>query len=292
MMPDYTQPLYRPPSEARSLIFQITHGCSHNDCTFCGMYLHKPFRLKPLHQVLEEIRRIPADIVPRVRRIFLADGDAVIYPQERLLAILDALNAKFPTVQRISAYVGRKAMATKTPAEWGQLRQRKLSLLYFGLESANDQVTDLMNKGRDADFTRQQAITLQEQGIALSVMVILGGGGQRLSREHALDTARWATAVNPRYLSLLTLFLRRKQDFFDSLEPPTLGSLLDEAQLLIENIDGKNIIFRANHISNLVTLSGTLPRDRDRLLQEIARHREQLGRQGRLDEVPEFYEEF
>lgn len=287
----YSQPLYRPPSEARSLIFQITHGCSHNACTFCGMYTDKRFRMKPLETVLEEIRSIPAAYAATVRRVFLADGDATIYPAEKLTLILDALNAHFPALQRISAYVGRKALRAKTPEQWRELRQRKLSLLYFGLESGNEEVLELMNKGGSADEAASLCQVVQQQGIALSIMVVLGGGGRRLAREHALDTARWVNQVNPRYLSLLTLFLRRNTSLFEQLEQPTWGSLAEETITLIQHIEGKNIIFRANHISNLVDLSGTLPRDRERLLSGLEAHRQKLLKSRAYDTVPEFYEE-
>lgn len=290
-MPKYSEPLYRPPSEAHSLIFQITEGCSYNGCTFCGMYVTKKFKVKPVEAVKAEIDRIPEDVKLQVTKVFLADGDAVIYPIDGLLEILDHINANFPKLRRISAYAGPHAIMSKNKEEWRQIYERKLTLLYFGLESGNNKVLELMKKGMQAEVIEPHCIMLREIGFKLSVMVILGGGGKKYSKEHALDTAAWLTRVNPDYFSLLTLFIRRKKDYFDKIEAPTMGGLITEARLMVEHMNGRNMIFRSNHISNFVSLEGVLSKDKDKVLKTIDGAIDALKKKGGFDAVPDFYSE-
>lgn len=290
-MPVHTEPLYRPPSEAHSLIFQITHGCSYNKCAFCGMYLHKPFEIKPLDRVLAEIAAVPDSYAKTVKKIFLADGDGVVYPTDGLITILDALNAKFPNLIRISSYCGPHVIMKKSVEEWRELYARKLKLLYFGLESGNKEVLKLMNKGMDAFKVLPKVKQIKETGIAFSVMVILGGGGKRLKQEHIADSAKWVTEASPEYLSFLTLFLRRKKDYFNGLEKPTFRDIFEESRDMIQLIEGRNIIFRSNHVSNFLPLEGRLSQDRERLARSINEAMNVLDTRGQLDKYPEFYEE-
>jgi len=289
-LPDYSEPLYRPPSESRSLIFQITEGCSHNKCTFCGMYIDKQFRLKPVNEVFREIDKIPNDYALRVDKIFLADGDAVIYPTDRLIIILDKMNEKFPNLKRISSYAGARELVLKSVHEWRELAHRKLTLIYFGMESGNNTVRKLMNKGYDVE---EFIGTLKEISsfIDLSIMIILGGGGRKYSKEHALDTARVISEVSPRYASLLTLFMRRNRDYFQNIETPTMGDLMEESKTVISNIGGSNITFRSNHISNFVSLSGILPDDREKLVSSIDKGIARLKAEGLYDMIPDYYME-
>jgi radical SAM superfamily enzyme YgiQ (UPF0313 family) len=290
-LPDYTEPLYRPPSEARSLIFQITEGCSYNGCTFCGMYITKKFSLKPMNKIKEEIDRIPESIREEIHKIFLADGDAVIYPFEELMEILDYINLRFPKLRRISSYAGPHAIYSKTQKEWQEIYNKNLTLLYFGLESGNNKVLELMNKDMKADEIEPHCINLREIGFKLSVMVILGGGGRRYSVEHAIDSAKWISKVNPDYFSLLTLFIRRKKDYFKKIEAPSIGELMNESKMIIENIEGKNIIFRSNHISNFVSLEGILSKDKEKVLKVIDSAIKNLKSKNQFDLVPDFYQE-
>lgn len=290
-LPEYSQPLYRPPSEAHSLIFQITEGCSYNGCTFCGMYVTKKFRIRSVEEIKQEIDRMPSEFRQQVLKIFLADGDAAIYPFAELIEILQYLQQKFSSLRRISAYAGPHAIQSKTPEEWNRLAQAGLKLLYFGLESGNDHVLTLMKKDMVAAEMAEKALMLKQAGIKLSIMVILGGGGKIHSQEHALDSAKWISKVNPEFFSLLTLFIRRKKNYFEKIETPTIGDLIQEARLLIENIEGKNIIFRSNHISNFVSLSGNLSRDKDRLLQQIDGSIAQLENAGQMNAFPNYYQE-
>lgn len=290
-MPVHTEPLYRPPSEAHSLIFQITHGCSYNKCAFCGMYTNKPFEIKPLQNIFDEIDGVPEGYAAHVKKIFLADGDGVIYPTDGLIKILDRLNHKFPNLIRISSYCGPQAIMQKKIDEWKELRRRKLSLLYFGLESGNTEVLKLMNKGMDAFKIMPKVIEMRSIGIAFSVMVILGGGGKRLKSEHIEDTAKWVSSVQPEYLSFLTLFLRRRKDYFRSLDKPTFRDIFEESKNMIERIEGRNIIFRSNHVSNFLPLEGRLAQDRDKLVHKIELAMHALDEKGVLDDYPDYYEE-
>jgi radical SAM superfamily enzyme YgiQ (UPF0313 family) len=291
-MPKYTEPLYRPPSEAQSLIFQITEGCSYNKCAFCGMYVDKPFRIKSVEDVMAEADSIPDAYAQRVRKVFFADGDAAVYPTEGLIQILDHMNSRFPNIRRYSSYCGPQAIMKKSTDEWQILHDKGLKLLYFGLESGSKEVLKLMNKGMDAFKVMPKVKQIKELGIQFSVMVILGGGGKKLKYEHIEDTAKWISGVNPDFMSFLTLFLRRKKDYFNNLEKPTMADILDETYGIIERVEGHNIIFRSNHVSNFVPLEGRLSQDRERLLRQIDQTREILLSKGMLDEYPDFYEEF
>ncbi len=289
-LPAYSEPLYRPPSEAYSLIFQITEGCSHNRCTFCGMYINKKFRLKPMNDVFTEIDRIPEDFADSVKRIFLADGDAVVYPTDSLLSILERFSEKFPNLERVSSYAGARQFSLKSADEWRALSEKKLKMLYFGMESGNNIVRELMNKwGKIEDILP----VLKEIStfIDLSVMIILGGGGKRYSREHSIDTALAVSEINPKYASLLTLFMRRNRDYFRKIETPTMGDLLEESKMIISHIGGSDITFRSNHVSNFVSLSGVLPRDRNRLVKELDRGIELLKQRKLYDTYPDYYME-
>jgi radical SAM superfamily enzyme YgiQ (UPF0313 family) len=291
-MLNYSEPLYRPPSEAYSLIFQITEGCSYNKCAFCGMYVDKPFRLKPVEQIKKEVDSIPDHYAQSVKKIFLADGDGVVYPMEQLVEILDYMNAKFPNLRRFSSYCGPQAIMKKTVEEWQMLYDRKLKLLYFGLESGNKEVLKLMNKGMDAFKIMPKVKDIKNIGIQFSVMVILGGGGKLLKKEHIEDSARWISEVNPNFLSFLTLFLRRKKDYFNNLQKPTIRDIIEESRGMIELIEGHNIIFRSNHVSNFINLEGRLSQDKERLIAQLDSAVKQLEAEGVIDNYPDFYEEF
>ena len=287
---NYSEPLYRPPSESSSLILQITEGCSHNKCTFCGMYITKKFRLKPVNAIKEEIDSLPEPYRKNVRRIFLADGDAVIYPFKGLMDILDYINSKFPALERISSYVGSQEFVQKSNDEWDELAEKKLSLLYFGLESGNNSVLELMNKGHRVEEFKDTVVHVNQR-IDLSIMVILGGGGKKLSNVHAFETASLLSAINPKYVSLVTLFMRRNKNYFEKIETPTIGDLLFEAKMMIENIQGDGIIFRSNHVSNFVSLSGVLSRDKGVLVRQLEETISEVKMRNLYDQYPDFYKE-
>jgi len=292
-MPTYVEPVFRPPSEARSLIFQITIGCSQNHCAYCGMYKMKRFALKPVEEVFTEIDGIPGRYRSHVDRVFLADGDALVYPFEGLCAILDRLAATFPNLARIGSYASPNSLTTKSLEELRILREKRLRILYFGLESGDDETLAAVNKGFTAEKMAQEACKALQAGMKLSVTAILGVAGRGRSAEHARATAAWVNRVNPEFFSLLTLFRRHNEEFIDSLDQCTRRELLAEALELLAHLSPQRTILRSNHVSNFLELSGSYPKDRERLIasvEEAISHLE--GIPGYLDEVPEYGEEY
>ena len=293
MMPRYIEPLFRPPSEARSLIFQITVGCSQNSCTFCGMYKGKRFRIRPVAEIAEEVAKIPERYKPAIDRVFLADGDALVYPFDGLMAILGRLNEAFPRLTRVGAYASPNSLTTKIPEQLAQLRASKLRILYFGLESGDDETLRTVSKGFTAEEMALEAIKARDAGMKLSVTAILGLAGRTRSRQHAQATAGWVNRVNPEYFSLLTLFHRHNADFVRSLEQCTHKELMLEARELLLHLNPSKMILRSNHVSNFLNLAGSYPRDRERLIADVDAALEQALRiPGFLDAVPEYTEEY
>lgn len=292
-MPHYIEPVFRPPSEAQSLIFQITIGCSQNHCTFCGMYKGKKFRLKPLEDVLREIAAIPESYRIRVGRVFLADGDALVYPFNGLVSILDALATAFPRLNRVGSYASPSSLMTKSAQELAQLREKRLRILYLGLESGDDDTLAVVNKGFNAAEMAKLALTAREAGMKLSVTAIQGLAGKQRSMEHARATAAWINLVNPEYFSLLTLFHRHNDDFVRSLEQCTHRDLLLEVRELLIHLNPARTILRSNHVSNFLNLAGSYPKDRLRLIADVNAALAHAGNiPGFLDEVPVYAEEY
>lgn len=292
-MPHYVEPLFRPPSEARSLIFQITVGCSQNSCSFCGMYKGKQFRLRPVAEILQEIAEIPAHLYQRIDRVFLADGDALVYPFDGLVEILDALAAAFPGLTRVGSYASPNSLTTKSPEQLALLREKRLRMLYFGLESGDNQTLEAIRKGFSAAEMAELALKARSAGIKLSVTAILGLAGKGRSLVHARETAAWVNRVNPEYFSLLTLFHRHNEEFVRSLEPCNHRELLLEARELLSGLNPTRTILRSNHVSNFLNLAGSYPKDRQRLIADVDLALEQAGRiPGFLDDVPGYVEEY
>jgi radical SAM superfamily enzyme len=289
----YVEPLFRPPSEARSLIFQITIGCSQNHCTFCGMYKGKRFRIKPLADVLAEIESIPERYRGHVERVFLADGDALVYPFDGLVAILERLGARFPNLTRVGAYASPNSLTTKSLAELKELKEKRLRILYFGLESGDDPTLKAVNKGFSADAMAELALKGRGAGLKLSVTAILGLAGRGRSLEHARATAAWVNRVNPEYFSLLTLFHRHNDDFVRSIKQCTRGELLREVREMMAQLSPHRTILRSNHVSNFLNLAGSYPKDRERLISDVdsaIAHATTIP--GFMDEVPAYTEEY
>ena len=292
-MPHYVEPLFRPPSEANSLIFQITIGCSQNHCSFCGMYKMKQFRIRPVEEILQEIAAIPSHYRSRIERVFLADGDALVYPFDGLVTILDALTAAFPALTRVASYASPNSLTTKSPAELVMLKEKKLRILYFGLESGDDETLATVKKGFTTERMAELALKSREAGMKLSVTAILGLGGRGRSLEHARGTAEWVNRVNPEYFSLLTLFHRHNDDFVRSLQQCTHRELLAEARELLVHLNPAKTILRSNHVSNFLNLSGSYPKDRQRLIEDVDTATAQAARiPGFLDAVPDYGEEY
>ncbi len=265
----YDYPLFRPPSEARSQIFQITLGCSQNHCTFCGMYKSKSFKVRPIEDIRAEIARIPDGHRPYVKRVFLADGDALVYPQAGLVEILESLSTAFTNLTRVGIYASPNSLTTKSVEELTELRRRKLRILYFGLESGDDATLAKVKKG----FTSEEMLTLcrkaQQAEMKLSVTAILGLAGAERSLEHARATADWVTQLSPQYFSLLTMFARHNDDFLHSITPLTRGEIVREAYEIVRHLNPQRTILRSNHVSNFLNLAGSYPKDRERLIAQV-----------------------
>lgn len=290
---DYDEPLFRPPSEAQSLIFQITLGCSQNHCTFCGMYKSKQFRVRPVAAIAAEIARIPVAHRAHIRRIFLADGDALVYPQAGLTEILDLLANNFPHLNRVGAYASPNSLTTKSVAELEVLRNKKLRILYFGLESGDDPTLAAIKKGFTAATMLDLCHTVRSAGIKLSVTAILGLAGAQRSSEHAVATATWVTELSPEYFSLLTLFHRHNDDFIRSIQQLTRGGILEETLRIVQGLAPGKTILRSNHVSNFLNLAGSYPKDRARLITDVERAIAEARRRPQwYNAVPDYQESF
>ena len=264
----YKGSVYRPPSEARSLIVQVTYGCSHNTCAFCSMYKAKKFELRPMDEILEDFD-LARQAYSKVGRIFLADGDALIRPAADLERILEYIAQKFPECERVTCYASPSSIHKRTPEELKRLRERNLTMVYMGLESGCDEVLKRMRKGHTA-------AEIVSAGIDLSVTAISGLGGVELWREHAMDTAKALSAMKPAYIGLLTLMVEPGTPLYDWVEQGkfnllTQQQVLDETRLLVEHLDSPGSVFRMNHASNYLALRGTLNEDKDAMLAQIDR---------------------
>lgn len=269
----YEAPLYRPPSEARSLILQLTLGCSHNQCTFCYMYKGKPYRVKSREAMWEHIAWGKA-MDPGARRIFLADGNVLGLETPLLLEILATLYREFPSLERVSVYGGPADILGKTPEELASLCQAGLQLVYLGVESGSDTVLQQVRKGVSADEMITAGLRVREAGIHLSCMLISGLGGTAHWENHALESARVINAINPEYLGLLTLLVEDNTPLYRQIQQGTFHLLpaekvVAETQLLLENLQVTDCTFRSNHPSNYLNLAGVLNQDQPRLLAEI-----------------------
>lgn len=267
----YSGDVFRPPSEAYSLILQVTLGCSHNRCAFCYMYKAKQFSIRPLKEVFEDID----EAAPyRFKRVFLADGDALILPTETLTAILKRIRSRIPTVERVGVYGSPNSILRKTPEELAALKKLGLGIVYMGLESGNDALLKKFDKGFDAAHIIEAGKKVKEAGLLLSVTAINGLGGKEMSEAHAIDTARAFTAMKPDYIGMLTLRVYGntplagwvKSGEFKLLEPLELAR---ENRLLIEHMDCEGAVFRSNHASNYLALAGTMNRDKEKLLSQL-----------------------
>jgi radical SAM superfamily enzyme YgiQ (UPF0313 family) len=270
----YRGTVIRPPSEADSYILQVTYGCSHNRCTFCGTYPEKPFQVRDEDEVLQDIE-LAGRRMPNTRRVFLADGNAMALTAGRMLRILDALSQAFGSLQRVGAYANARDLLAKSDAELTAMYSGGLRIVYLGLESGSDTILRQVNKAATAQEMTEAVQRAQAAGIRVSVIALLGLGGPGLSAEHAEATGRVVSAMDPRYLSLLTLMLvpgtplhqAYCEGTFQLMSPE---SLLAELRQVIVHLNGlSGCIFRTNHASNYLPLSGTLPKDKGRLLATL-----------------------
>jgi radical SAM superfamily enzyme YgiQ (UPF0313 family) len=283
MLIHYDMPLYRPPSEGNNLIFQVTLGCSFNRCSFCSMYRGKAFSIRPLQDVLAEVRHV-GRVYSAVQRVFLADGDALAAPTEHLVAILDALQAAFPRLERVSSYALPANLRKKSLAELVTLREHKLNLIYYGIETGSADLLKRITKGATPHSMVEGLHKAKQAGLQISATVILGLGGQTYWQEHIDATADLVNQVALDYLSTLQLGLDPviRDEFYGKFKGRFLGQddfgILEEQARLVERLDpSAPLVFRSNHASNALALAGTLPEDKSELLALVA-----LARSGRV----------
>lgn len=271
----YDYPLYRPPSEANSIIFQVTLGCSFNKCSFCNMYRTKEYSERPWEEIKSEI-----DIVfksfPQTERIFLADGDAINLSTEKLVQILDYIKEKFPNLKRISCYAMPKNLLQKSPDELTLLNSKGLDMLYIGIETGNDILLKKITKGATSKSIIDACNRAKKSGFIISCMIILGIGGKKYSMDHMKETARVVSDVSPNFLAALTLiiedgvydeFMKKFSEPFETLDDTMI---LNELELLLNNINPISpIVFRANHASNVYSIGGNLPDDKEKMLAVV-----------------------
>ncbi|OFV68715.1 MAG: radical SAM superfamily protein [Candidatus Syntrophoarchaeum caldarius] len=272
----YVEPVFRPPSEARSLLLQASIGCSNNTCKFCVSYKRKHFAIRTLDEIAEDIRSARSIYGEGVRRVFLLDGNALAIPTDELLHILEMLYDAFPNLERVSAYGCTQDILEKSTDELEAIRDAGLSLIYFGIESGDDAVLAAMNKGVTADETRRAGLKAIGAGFNLSATVILGLGGRARSKEHAIATGEILSEISPHYIGALTLMVPKgaplerdiRSGKFELLSP---AEILHEMRLMIEctDITGRKSLFRSNHASNYLPIGGILPDEKDEILHTI-----------------------
>lgn len=274
---DYDTPVFRPPSEAESFILRVTRGCAHNSCTYCNMYRGVKFEKLSDDQIMRQIAMAYSTDAEGVRRVFLADGDALVLPTERLLNILAVLKKYFPNLERVSSYAAPRDILAKSVEELTELRRAGLALLYYGMESGDAQTLKDIRKGVNDKQSIEAGKRVIAAGMKLSIMIILGIAGKEGSTRHALATAHAINEIKPTMLSALSLMLYRGSELKEQFErgefhPLTPAQLTEELKLIMEHVDlpeSEHMIFRSNHVSNYIRLAATLPRDKEQLLKDI-----------------------
>lgn len=269
----YEGRIFRPPSEADSLILQVTVGCSHNTCTFCESFKEKKFREKSMEEI-KEIIAFSCSMWKNANRIFLADGDALAMSSQKLLFILNMLYKCFPRLERVSTYGGPRNILDKTPEELKQLSAAGLSMVYLGVESGDAQILREVRKGATPEDMIVAGKLVKEAGMQLSVTIIAGLGGKARWREHAINTAQILNLINPHYLGVLTLMVVEGTPMAKKVAEGKFNLLssfeiLEEIKLLVERLQTTNCIFRSNHASNYLALKGTLAEDKEKVLGSI-----------------------
>tara|TARA_B100000745_G_scaffold92564_1_gene58084 strand:+ start:280 stop:1161 length:882 start_codon:yes stop_codon:yes gene_type:complete len=275
MMLNYDTPLYRPPSEAKSLIFQVTLGCSFNECSFCDMYRSKEYSERSWEEVKDEIDTM-AKMLPDTTKIFLADGDALNLDTKYMIQIVKYVYEKFPNLERVSCYAMPMNLLKKTPEELDAMKKAGLNMLYLGIETGSDILLKKVTKGATAKTIIKSCKKAKDAGFTLSCMVILGIGGSKYSSENARETAKVISEVKPDYVGALTLYLENgiKDEFLTKFDEEFIqisdSEAINELEELITeiNVDG-NVVFRANHGSNAYNIAGTFPEDKQAMLDKI-----------------------
>ncbi len=278
----YVGDIYRPPSEAYSLLVQVTIGCSHNKCTFCNMYKMKQFKVRPMEEVLEDLAWARQHY-SRVQRIFLCDGDALCLANHKLITILDYIKEHFPECERVTTYGRATAAIAKTEEELCELKEHGLSMVYIGAESGSQKVLEMVKKGETREELIEGTKKLEAAGIKTSVTFISGLAGTELWEEHAIETGKMITEMNASYVSLLTLMLQSPAPMLDDwaagrFQKLTAEEVLAETCLMLQHANPtKSCVFRSNHASNYVSLRGNLPEDKEQMIASLKRCMEDRG---------------
>jgi len=281
------EPVIRPPSEAMSFLLQVTTGCSANHCSFCGAYMNKPFRVKEAEEIFCDIER-GAHLYPETRRVFLMDGDALVLNNRKLVPILKKLKKSFSRLTRVSSYANGYNITSRKEEDLQELVEHKLNLLYIGLESGSESILEMQKKRSTAAEMIEAVQRAKSTGMKSSVIVLLGLGGKKYTSEHVEETAKVLNAMQPRYLSFLSVMLipgtelhmKVEKGDFQELKPL---ELLKECHDIIENLDLKKTIFRSNHASNFLRIEGRFPQDKGKLLDLL-----QKAIAGKTRLVPDF----
>lgn len=281
--------IIRPPSEAQSLILQVTVGCSHNRCTFCPTYKHTRFRIKEMGEIqamVDEAHQWAAE----TRRIFLCDGDALVIPQRRLIWILELLNHRFPRLERVGVYANARSILNKSVGELKELRERKLGILYLGVESGDNEVLSRVRKGADREKLLKAGLRAKQADLTLSVTVLLGIGGVEGSHRHALETASLLSQMDPHYVGALTLMVVESTPLHEEMTRgafrlPDTFQLIEELGIMISQSEFSDCYFTSNHASNYLPIKVRLPQQKQQALRLIG---EVLARKDRSLLRPEF----
>lgn len=269
----YEGVIYRPPSEAYSLILQVTVGCSHNRCTFCGSFKDKKFRVKSFEEIREDVEEAKA-YERHVKRVFLADGDALIIPQKRLIPIVELVKTSFPRLERIGVYGNTKSILKKSVDDLKALKELGVGIIYLGVESGDQVTLDRVCKGTLLDKTAEAAQRVKEAGILLSVTVLLGLGGVERSSIHAIETGKFLSRIDPEYAGALSLIVVPGTPLAREIEKGTFQvpdpyQMLEELALMIENTNVTHTFFASNHASNYLAVKVRLPEEKERALRSI-----------------------
>jgi radical SAM superfamily enzyme YgiQ (UPF0313 family) len=279
---DYVGSIFRPPSEADSLLLQVTVGCSHNRCAFCAMYLDKRFKPKPWDRIDADLQEA-AQLGPVFRRVFLCDGDALILSSSRLLQILSSIRKHLPWVERVGVYGDTRSIGPKTVSELKELRAAGLGMVYHGMESGDDEVLRRIDKGGTAVECIDAATKLREAGIVHSVIALLGIGGTALSEQHARNTAAVLSKMDPRYAAALTVTIVPGTPLFEQQQRgrftlPSKFDFLQELRTIVADSNFTRCRFSTNHASNYLPLRGDLPEDKAHIvavLDEVLAHKDE-----------------
>ena len=274
-MLSYIEPVFRPPSEAHSLILQVTNGCSWNNCSFCEMYTQeqKKFRARKEEDIFQDILKASKSVMP-FEKVFLADGDAMVLPMRKLTAILSEIRSKMPWVKRVTSYCLPRNLNKKSVADLKSLKELGLDILYVGCESGDDEVLQRVNKGESYESQKQALLKIRESGLRSSVMILNGLGGVKYSEQHAINSARLMNECQPDYLSTLVVSFpmgeeRFQEGFNGEWQELDQTALFLELRYFISKLDLRKTIFRSDHASNYLPLKGNLGADKDKMLEQL-----------------------